>query len=105
MENYFFETDSKQESKKLYILVIYDIIQNQRRTKFAKAMEGYGIRVQKSCFEAFLSESLYHRLLSEIPKYIDPAEDSVRTYRMIGSGEVTLFGVNVKPKVEDVIII
>ena len=43
MENYFFETSEKQESKKLYLLVIYDIIDNKRRLKFAKAMEGYGI--------------------------------------------------------------
>ena len=40
MENYFFETSEKQESKKLYLLVIYDIIDNKRRLKFAKAMEG-----------------------------------------------------------------
>lgn len=30
---------------------------------------------------------------------------SIRIYRMIGSGEVTLFGQNVEPRVEDVIII
>lgn len=105
MENYFFETDVKEESRKIYILVIYDIVQNKRRTKFAKVMEEYGIRVQKSCFEAFVSESLYQKILSRIPGLIDSVEDSIRVYRMIGSGEVTLFGVNVKPKVEDVIII
>ena len=105
MENYFFEPSEKQEPKKLYLLVIYDIIDNKRRLKFAKAMEGYGIRVQKSCFEAFLSEAMYRKLLQEIPRLIDKKADSVRVYRMIGSGEVTLFGSNVKPKIEDVIII
>ena len=105
MENYFFETDVREEARKIYILIIYDIIQNRRRTKFAKTMEGYGIRVQKSCFEAFVSESLYQKILSVIPGLIDPEEDSIRVYRMIGAGEVSLFGVNVKPKAEDVIIL
>ena len=105
MENYFFETDPVVESKKLYILAIYDIINNNRRIKFAKAMESYGVRVQKSCFEAFIQESLYRKLLSEIPLYIDSSEDSVRLYRIIGSGEVVLFGNNVEPKAEDLIII
>ena len=105
MENYFFETNQHQTSKKIYLLVIYDIISSKSRTKFAKHMEAYGIRVQKSCFEAYLSESLYQKLLKEIPGLIDDAEDSVRVYRMVGSGEVTLFGQNVKPKAEDVIIL
>ncbi len=105
MENYFFETDPVQESKKIYLLVIYDIISNKRRNKFAKYLEGYGIRVQKSCFESFLSERQYEKILKEIPHYIDDDEDSIRVYRMIGSGEVTLFGQNVSPRYEDIIII
>ena len=105
MENYFFETDPIQPTKKIYILIIYDIINNKRRARFAKMMESYGMRVQKSCFEAYLSESLYRKVLDEIPNHIDEAEDSIRVYRMIGSGEVSLFGKNVEPKVEDIIII
>ena len=105
MENYFFETDESVASKKIYILVIYDIIDNRRRQHFSKMMEGYGIRVQKSCFEAYLSETLYEKILKEIPSQIAPEEDSVRVYRMIGSGEVTLFGTNVQPRAEDVIIV
>lgn len=104
-ENYFFETDEFRESKKIYLLVIYDIIDNKTRLKFAKHMEGYGTRVQKSCFEAYLSEKLYDKLLTEIPKLINSEEDSIRVYRMVGSGEVTLFGQNVRPKAEDLIII
>lgn len=105
MENYYFETDPRKESRKIYILVIYDIINNKRRTKFAKAMEGYGMRVQKSCFEAYLTTALYDKIIKEIPDHIDLKEDSVRVYRMVGAGEVTLFGINVEPKAEDLIII
>lgn len=105
MENYFFETSENDESKKIYLLVIYDIISNGTRQKFAKHLEGYGIRVQKSCFEAFVTERLYEKLLREIPGLINLEEDSIRVYRMIGSGEVSLFGQNVKPKAEDIILI
>lgn len=105
MENYYFETDPRKESRKIYILVIYDIINSKRRTKFAKVMEGYRMRVQKLCFEAYLRTGLYDRIIKEIPKHIDKKEDSVRVYRMIGAGEVTLFGINVEPKAEDLIII
>lgn len=87
------------------VLVIYDIIDNKRRVKFAKEMSGYGFRVQKSAFEALIEEKLFIKLKREIPKLIDPEEDSVRIYRMTGYGEVNLFGVNSKIQAEDVIVI
>ena len=85
--------------------MIYDIIDNKRRVKFAKEMSGYGFRVQKSAFEALIEEKLFIKLKREIPKLIDPEEDSVRIYRMTGYGEVNLFGVNSKIQAEDVIVI
>ena len=106
MENYFWNTeDSIQIDKKLYVLIIYDIVDNKKRIRFAKMLNGYGFRVQKSAFEAMISKALYKKILKEIPKYIDPKEDSVRVYKMQGSGEVKIYGVNAKPVVEDVIII
>ena len=68
-------------------------------------MSGYGFRVQKSAFEALIEEKLFIKLKREIPKLIDPEEDSVRIYRMTGYGEVNLFGVNSKIQAEDVIVI
>ena len=104
MENYFWNTGDSFE-KKLYILVIYDIVSNKRRVAFANKMSGYGFRVQKSAFEALVSESIYRKLLREIPGSINKEEDSVRIYKMVGYGEVTLFGTNVTIKDEEVIII
>ncbi len=104
MENYFWNTETIHE-KRIYILVIYDIVSNKRRNAFAKKMSGYGFRVQKSAFEAMISEKLYRKLLEKIPRYIDKTEDSVRVYRIIGHGEVTLFGTNVSIENEEVIII
>ena len=104
MENYYWNTKDTIE-KKLYILIIYDIVNNKKRTAFAKKMSGYGFRVQKSAFEALISEHLYRKLLSEIPRMINPGEDSVRVYKMVGYGEVSLFGNNVSIQNEELIII
>ncbi len=105
MENYFWNTEDTIQGKKVYVLVIYDIVNNKRRVAFAKKMEGYGFRVQKSAFEALISEKLYRQLLQEIPQCIHEKEDSVRAYRIVGNGQVSLFGINESIKDEDVIII
>lgn len=105
LENYFWNTEQTLSSKKIYVLIIYDIVDNKRRIKFAKKMNGYGFRVQKSAFEAMISEKLYRNLLAEIPRMIQKNEDSVRVYKIIGSGEVSLFGTNVSVKNEEVIIL
>ena len=103
-ENYFWNTMETKE-KKIYCLVIYDIVNNKRRVKFAREMSGYGFRVQKFTFEAMIQPGLYKKLAGEIPKLIDPEEDSVRIYRIIGQGEVSLFGVNKVVGSEEVIIV
>mgnify|MGYP003229644553 CR=1 FL=1 len=35
MENYFWNTEEIENIKKLYVLIIYDIIDNERRNHFA----------------------------------------------------------------------
>lgn len=105
MENYFWNTTENNYSKKLFVLIIYDIVDNKRRVRFAKKMSGYGFRVQKSAFEALIEDRLFQKLQKEIPVLINPKEDSVRIYRMTGYGEVNLFGVNDKIEAEDVMII
>lgn len=105
IENYFWNTEQDVTGKRHFVLVIYDIINNKRRTKFAKVMNGYGFRVQKSAFEALIDDNLYRKLQTEIPQYINPDEDSVRIYRMTGYGEVKLFGQNDKISLEEVMII
>lgn len=105
MENYFWNTEEKEVKKKLYILVIYDIVDNKRRIQFAKKMSGYGFRVQKSAFEAMIPENLYRKLLREIPGLINPREDNIRVYKVRGQGEVILFGESLQLTDEEVVII
>ena len=76
---------------KLLVLVIYDISDNIRRARFFKFLQGYGFSVQKSAFEARISNKQYLKLLSEIEKKIN-AEDNIRIYKLRGYGEVHTFG-------------
>ena len=105
MENYFWNTEETQSVKKLYVLIIYDIVDNKKRLAFAKKLNGYGFRVQKPAFEAMITESLYRKLIDEISRMIDKELDSVRVYKIRGSGEVNLFGVSPAIADEEVIII
>lgn len=105
MENYFWNTEEQESQRKLYILIIYDIVDNKKRNAFAKKMNGYGFRVQKSAFEAFITDNLYRQLLKEIPSMIDITCDTIRVYKIRGSGEVSLFGCSPMLENEEVIII
>ena len=49
------------------IVVIYDIIDNRRRAAFAKYLQGFGIRVQKSAFECILPNAKYEKLIRGYP--------------------------------------
>ena len=72
--------------------------------KFAKFLEGYGTRVQKSAFEAKLRKDQYDKLLRNIPQYCS-ADDSVRVYKIIGKSQVKAWGLDVNTGDDDVILI
>lgn len=91
-EDYYFQISEELESDKEFALIIYDIVDNRKRVKFARLLSGYGKRVQKSAFEAMLTKQKYNKLVGEIPKYIDKTEDNVRIYRITGKGKVTAWG-------------
>ena len=103
-EDYFFEESNEGRSDRLFVLVIYDIVDNKKRVKFAKYLQGYGTRVQKSAFEAHLTRKVYEKLLNGISEYCE-REDSVRIYRMIGQGMVSAWGYQTVPDEEDLILI
>ena len=52
-----------EDERRYIVLVIYDITDDRRRTRMVKCLERYGIRVQKSAFEAFLMEKKYERMM------------------------------------------
>ncbi len=93
------------KSGKLYILIIYDIVNNRRRQKFFRCLNGYGWRVQDSCFEAKLNDRLYRKLVKEIGKYTDQKEDSVRVYKLNGISSVVAYGLQLNEVPDDVVIV
>jgi len=107
IENYFFDTGEKcEKGLRFYVLVIYDIMDNKRRVKLAKLMKSYGFRVQKSAFEARLSEGKLNKLLSHLPHYVaDNGSDSIRIYKLRGNGVVTVIGKDEAVAEDEVIII
>lgn len=96
------ETDFHKD--RLYVLVIYDIIDDKRRLKLAKLLQGYGFRIQKSAFEAIIDRKSYKKLLESLPAYVDE-EDSIRVYKIVGRNQVKAFGKVLEQESEDVIII
>ena len=64
MDYFEFETLVEDEGNDKYlILIIYDISDNKHRLKISKLLEGYGTRIQKSAFEAWLTKKHFEKLL------------------------------------------
>lgn len=104
MENYFFEIEETDRQNDVLVLIIYDIVDNRKRLKLSKYLEGYGNRVQKSAFEAKLSKKKYEKLLREVPAFC-AEEDSIRVYKIVGKSQVSAWGTGGYEEQEDVIII
>lgn len=63
-------------------LICYDVVQDRRRSRVSKVLEGYGIRVQKSVFECALNADQYAMVQRRLGQLIEPEEDQVRLYPM-----------------------
>lgn len=92
-----------EDERHYIVLVIYDITDDRRRTRMVKCLEQYGIRVQKSAFEAFLTEKKYERMMELTSGLIDPATDSLRVYLLANHTSVRSWGIGDR-HVEDVVI-
>ena len=77
---YVEESIFSREEKIYTILVIYDIIDNKRRNRMAKFLEGYGVRVQKSAFEVQLTKKRCAVMFKRAEKIIDAETDSLKMY-------------------------
>lgn len=103
-ENYFFDIAENPDNDKVFVLIIYDIIDNAKRVKLSKLLLGYGFRIQKSAFEAVITKKKYKELLSHLPAFTS-TDDSIRVYKIIGKGQVIHFGKPVEDENEDIIVI
>lgn len=103
-EDYFGDAERDVRAKKSLTVVIYDISDNKQRAKIVKLLEGFGVRVQKSAFEAWLNRSDYLKLCGKIECLVTP-EDHVKIYRLSGAGESKSWGQTPCFEDEEVIII
>lgn len=84
-------------------VVCYDIVDDRRRAKVMKTMEGFGRRVQKSVFECELNETRLARLENLLKRVINVQEDQVRFYPLYESNieQIRLLGNAELKRVED----
>ena len=65
----------------MFCLVCFDIVDDRARTRAAKILKEYGVRVQKSVFECgLLTEKKFLNLKTRLEDLIDSSEDTVRYY-------------------------
>lgn len=86
------------------VLMICDIVDNKRRNKMVKCLEAYGVRVQKSAFEALLNRRQYEKMLRESSILIDEAVDSLRVYVLDDIIDVYTWGIGERKETDCVIL-
>lgn len=69
----------------MFVVIAYDIADDDHRGRLARLLEGYGTRVQKSVFECSLQASDLSELMGQALSLIDRAQDSIRLYRLCGA--------------------
>lgn len=67
-------------SRQDFVLVVYDISHDRRRTKLHNALLDFGTPVQYSVFECLLDETRHEQMKKRVLKVIRPKKDQVRFY-------------------------
>jgi CRISPR-associated protein Cas2 len=66
----------------MFLVIAYDIADDDRRRKVGETLENYGTRVQESVFECHLTPAQREEVQERIARLIEPALDNVRYYRV-----------------------
>ncbi len=105
MDEYIWGSEVTQRNDKHLTLIIYDISQTKERNKMVKFLKRYGIRVQKSAFEAVLSNAKFEKLLKEIEFILPKTEsDCIKIYRLKGVSETYSYGSQIDYEGEEDVI-
>jgi CRISPR-associated protein Cas2 len=77
-----------------FIVVVYDISNDKRRTKLHKRLKDFGDPVQYSVFECLLEADEFERLKKAVRRIIRPRLDHVRYYVLCGAcrGKIEVIG-------------
>jgi CRISPR-associated protein Cas2 len=81
-------------NRRHWVVVSYDIVNDRRRAKVMKTLEGFGHRVQYSVFECELRPADLEKLKVRLKTLIQIEEDDVRFYDLCENcqGKVTMLG-------------
>ena len=92
------------DKRKFIVLMIYDIVDNKMRNKMVKCLEQYGVRVQKSAFEALLDRKQCQRMLAESSALIDEETDSLRVYILDDIIDVYTWGIGERRETDCIVL-
>ena len=90
--------------KKFIVLIIYDIVDNKIRLKMVKCLERYGVRIQKSAFEALLNRKQYDAMIGQCSRLINPNIDSFRVYILDDLVKIYTWGIGERKEQDCVIL-
>jgi len=90
--------------KKFIVLIIYDIVDNKIRLKMVKCLERYGVRIQKSAFEALLNRKQYDAMIRQCSRLINPNIDSFRVYILDDLVKIYTWGIGERKEQDCVIL-
>lgn len=92
---------------KLFVVVVYDVSNDKRRTKLYKELKKFGTAVQFSAFECLVTSKEVEQMEAVIKDVVDCDKDKVRLYSVCNScyGRVKNIGTGVISSERDTIII
>jgi CRISPR-associated protein Cas2 len=90
-----------------FYLISFDISDDKNRRKVVKLLEDNAIRVQKSVFEAWLSDKQYIGLKSKCDQIINHLTDSIRYYNLCQNcvNSIKISGKGIYTDSEELIVI
>lgn len=80
------------DRQRYIVLAIYDIIDNKTRNTMVKCLEQFAVRVQKSCFEGYMTIAQYKEMMRQSSRLINEEEDSLRIYLLSDHTKVVSWG-------------
>ena len=94
---------------KQFVLVVYDISNDRRRTRLHDTLLDYGTPVQYSVFECLVDEKELERMKRAVRRVIRPRVDHVRFYYLcaecVRRTEVTGSGADVSGEEPEAIVV
>ena len=94
-------------SDKRFVVVVYDISNDKRRTRLHNALLDFGTPVQFSVFECWLTKEEIKKMHARIKKIIRPRKDHLRYYFLCATcaGRVQTTQAGELTKIKEVIVV